>query len=212
MIISHKYKFIFIKMPKTAGTSIEVDFCKILGPDDIVTPIYPKEEGHTPQNYVINRYFGLKKYAFDEHMSAIQIRKRIGIKIWNSYFKFCVEREPVDKVLSQYFMFKNSPYHNREYSSWTFDKFIGSDHGQCSHRMYTGRFGGMIVDRILKYENLTDELKSVGNKLGFNLELTARAKSGFREHIDVTQAQKQKIYDIFSYSRRFTGYKLQDLT
>src|SRR5207245_10127827 len=51
MIISNKYKFIFIKTTKTAGTSIEVFLSKQCGPMDILTPIAPPIEGHQPRNY-----------------------------------------------------------------------------------------------------------------------------------------------------------------
>ena len=44
MIISHKYKFIFFKVSKTAGTSIEIALSEFCGPDDIITPISPKDE------------------------------------------------------------------------------------------------------------------------------------------------------------------------
>lgn len=44
MIISHKYKFIFLKTKKTAGTSFEIALSRYLGEDDVVTPISPECE------------------------------------------------------------------------------------------------------------------------------------------------------------------------
>lgn len=39
MILSHKYKFIFIKTKKTASTSLEIALSKICGKKDIITPL-----------------------------------------------------------------------------------------------------------------------------------------------------------------------------
>ena len=46
MIISHKYKFIFIKLRKTAGTSLEIALSQYCNKDDIITPISKDDENY----------------------------------------------------------------------------------------------------------------------------------------------------------------------
>ena len=50
MIISHKYKFIFIKTRKTAGTTIEYNLSKYLGKNDIIT--LSEQAKYLAQNYI----------------------------------------------------------------------------------------------------------------------------------------------------------------
>ena len=52
MIISHKFKFIFIKTLKTAGTSIEISLSKYCSEYDILTPIFSKDIKHKPKNFM----------------------------------------------------------------------------------------------------------------------------------------------------------------
>ena len=47
MIISHKHKFIFLKVQKTAGTSMEIALSEHCGAGDILTPLHPDDEAMT---------------------------------------------------------------------------------------------------------------------------------------------------------------------
>jgi Sulfotransferase family len=119
MIISHEHRFIFVKTRKTAGTSVEVFLDRLVEPGAIVTPVKPPVAGHLARNYrrVFNpvpemRRTGhivgpakssLRRNAFYNHIDAQRIRERVGARVWDSYFKFCFERDPWDKVVSQFY-------------------------------------------------------------------------------------------------------------
>lgn len=206
MIISHKYKFVFIKTRKTAGTSIEVDLNKIISDEDVSTPIYPKVYGHRERNYTY--YRGNNLHKLYNHMPVTEVRDFLGKDRFRDYFVFCVEREPVDKTVSYYSMLRNSPEHNQNTRNLSFDEYLSSGELPVDTNKYTDVAGNLLVDKILKYENLSEELKAVGKMLGFDMTLATRAKSGFRENISVSAQQREYIYRAFAVSNSYTGYKL----
>ena len=104
MIISHKYKFIFLKTSKTAGTSIEIALSEYCDDNDIITPISPKDErirsdlGYAgPQNFIspfseyqfmdwFNFFFKYKnkrKRQYYNHITALRAKTILGEKKWN---------------------------------------------------------------------------------------------------------------------------------
>ena len=196
MIISHEHKFIFIKTVKTAGTSIEIFLSQHCGPNDILTPVQPPMEGHLPRNYdgvaypaidVFKQPFGplsdlrhpfRRRKKFYHHMPAWVIQKRVSPEIWKSYFKFCVERNPWDKVLSHYHM--NAA---RKGGSLTLDQYLSVGKFPINYVRYTDPSGEkIVVDRVVRYENLVTELAEIFARLNvpFKGTLGASAKSEYR--------------------------------
>lgn len=169
MIISHKYKFIFIKTRKTAGTSIEVYLSNFCDEQDVFTPIYPEVEGHEARNYG----------AYFNHVSAAEIRATQKACVWRDYFKFCVERNPWDKTLSYFYMQKV-----RSGNVLTLEDYFNSQDFCNDYGLYTdpNNSSQIIVDRVLHYEALSQELTGVLSQLGipFNGDLGVRAKSEYR--------------------------------
>ena len=175
-IVSFKHNFIFLKTTKTAGTSIEVDLSQIAGDDAIVTPIIPPESGHTPRNF--DDPDGEQPYY--NHMTAAVMRKTLGPQRFDSMFKFCVEREPVSKCISQYHMLRNSPHHNADGAynlSWA--EFVREGRFPIDTRKFAIA-GVKVVDQVLRYDELPFALENLMNDLGVSdFQLTARAKSDY---------------------------------
>ena len=98
--------------------------------------------------------------------------------MWNSYFKFCVERNPWDKTLSHYHMAKS----RGEVSS--LDAYFQRGKFCRNYRLYTvgKRRPRLLVDRVLDYGSLTEGLGEVFDFLGvpFSGTLEATAKSHYR--------------------------------
>lgn len=92
MIISDKYKCIFIRIPKNASTSIE----KVFGIHDPGS-IYPNDK---------------PPYG---HEVASDIRRIAGEEKWNSYFKFAFFRNPEERFIS-HFTYNLNRTHNK--SDW----------------------------------------------------------------------------------------------
>jgi len=77
--LSHKYKFIFIAIPKTGSSSIRYAL-------NDYSDIRSKNDPNSP-------------YA--HHVPASKLKEHIGC--WEEYFKFAFVRNPWDLVVSSYF-------------------------------------------------------------------------------------------------------------
>lgn len=197
MIISHKHKFIFLKTRKTASTSTEFALDEICGPDDVVTPVgsinEPKRTGSGPRNYqyrppllstewpnLVSRFVrnGTMPLDYNQHMHGWRVKRRVGKKIWNSYFKFAFDRNPWDREVSWY---------SHQLSQ---GRFIGTfkEHLQRLPSHKIGNFeiyscsGQVAVDFLGRYENLEVDLAHVLQQIGVETGLQpGRLNSNHRD-------------------------------
>ena len=159
-IISHKYKFIFIRVRKTASTSMHVALSKFCGPLDIIAHIGDRDQLSSKAEQNNWRYLPSRSAVFYNHIPAFRVREMIAEQdkdIWNTYFKFCFERNPWDKAISQYYFQHQKPEYKP--SREELHKFImhGGLHRFSDWRIYTEEDktdDTVIVDKVFKYEEM----------------------------------------------------------
>ena len=119
---------------------------------------------------------------FYNHMPAELVRARIPKHIWNTYYKFCIERDYLDKTISHFYHMKKR--YNRYFDKdITFEEYIHEGTFCLNYPQYTDYNGNVMVDYIAKYENLSDELSMIFDKLHIPFEgtLGVRAKGKTRK-------------------------------
>ncbi len=154
-MINHKYKCIFIHIPRTAGTSIEY----WIGGED---------------------WWHIESKT--KHLIASQARK-IYAKYWDTYFKFSVVRNPWDRVVSSlrypsYFGIKHT--HRFEFDEYTIKfrypvliehDFRFSDYADLITEKHQQNcvYLNMLdeeLDFIAKFEHLEQDMRHVQETLG----------------------------------------------
>lgn len=235
MIISHKHKFIFIKSEKTAGTSVELFLAKFCGQSDIITPIEPQVAGHKPSNHkgifnpipeileaAKNRKWRMvrrtvtnfvKRNKYYNHIPALAVKYRLGHEQWNSYYKFTIERNPYEKLPSHYFMRLQ-----RGKVSSLEDYFRKGNYPVNYDKYMSYGAKALLVDRVIQFANLYEELKNVLTHLGIKIdrvELPKEKSDAKPKNIDYRSFVRQeglevRIKEIFNIEIELFDFKLND--
>jgi hypothetical protein len=207
--ISHKYKCIFIHIPKTAGNSIER------------TCLFDDQRESTRENV-------------GGHLPARKIRDKYPDK-YSDYFKFTVVRNPYDKLLSCYYYLKQADNIRNEKLVRLKKKIIksGNFHNFCRYVLHEeaniithlkpqtdficDENGAVIVDYIAKLENLKNDVKIIENKLGVNLSIHHRnpsvrfACSNYYNDNDVEIVSNVYCKDISMFGYKYEQGKMEKM-
>lgn len=223
-LISHKYRFIFVKTRKTAGTSLEIALSQVMGGDDVIGPI-PQDElarrsSGSPgvQNRVVPRSewrirdfvraVGGRPPRFAQHSPAWFIKRSLPERAWQEYFKFTIERNSWDLAVSAH-----AWYEHRHQPGISFAAFLQSNllEEYSNWRLYT--IGDeVVVDHVIRYEDLPDGLEQVRDRLRLpaSLELP-RARSGHRPSKPYSEcyddAGRARVAAVFAREIEHFGYR-----
>ena len=194
MLVSHRYRFIYTKTNKTAGTSVEAYFQPFCLPADENHDIEHATPALVSADGIIG-YRGPFHYGqtWYNHMPAANIRARVGEETWQAYFKFCVIRNPFDRAVSLFYHFKSSyakspgkeivrngikyAMGKRHTVYWPRE---GSDPEQFRHWILQGGYlldrdkyaidGKLVLDHYVRYESLTEDIEAVCQRLDVPFE------------------------------------------
>ena len=220
MVVSEKYKFIFLKPYKVAGSSLEFALSSILSNKDIVTYLSKDEEKTRQKLFGISEQNNRKKFSdlisnfskqnkrdlqklkwpkkFHPHCSAEEVKSYLGEAKFKDYKKISIVRNPWDYLLS-FYHWNPGKEKRAPFDQWVFDNrhLIGQNNYQYKIN------GSCIVDIFLNFENLNEDLRKLPLKSddlfkvknSFN---TTFLKSGYRQagrEIEINYLKSAKFID-----------------
>lgn len=164
MIASFSNNFIFLKTTKTAGTSVEIVLSSWCSGRDICT-MMPDEDlrvqyGGRAMNYM--GWFGRKKYW--NHMPARDVSQKLP-KLWDTAFKFTVERHPYERVVSRaYWQIARRGETSQRYIQAEIDGIIEA-RTFLNRPIYTLN-ERIAVDQVLLYDDLWPGIARLAERFG----------------------------------------------
>lgn len=153
VLISHKYKFIYIKNVKVAGSSIESFFGQFCINPEKSTYNFNDSIKQSIDDYGIigSRLKGVNENdIWRNHISAEEIKKHLGNDKFNKYFKFAVIRNPYDVIVSCYYWEKS----NLKFKDYAKTKIVDNFNRCCINNK-------SVCDYYIKYENLLEDIVNV---------------------------------------------------
>jgi len=228
-IVSHRYRFVFLKSRKTAGSSIEIALGQLCGPDDVLCPTRDGPEfGVVEQNnrkapgerslydygllaqeaarqLVKTKKLPLKrirKQAFrvlpQSHTTARQAIRALPAEQWDSYFTFCFERNPFDRLVSFYHWRTKNLEDKPAFKEFALAAISSEklrqrryNATQFSNRPFYEVNSRVVLNRVCRFEDIEQELRTIAEELDLpwngglpQAKGTYRKERSYREYYD----------------------------
>lgn len=180
---------IFVHIPKTAGSSIA---------------------------RALNLSAPSPAFGIEKHYPAKEICRICGHDIWNEAFRFTCVRNPWARLFSHYNYRTNRGVTSQKGRNWDFNAWGKAVLGQRKLRNFRPQVewidvepGYEEIDRIIRFENLEEEMKAIGNLLGQRIELPHLLKSGsVSNYTEIYDGElRDMVSHIFAGDIERFGYK-----
>ena len=190
MLISSDYNFLFIHIPKVAGSSIENSLRRsILSPwnktnwqiDIALRKLNHRAKFYSGLNFNLNNplYNDPWQTIYDElgvrHALAKRIRTVLGQERYEAFFKFAFVRNPWARLVSQYEYILQTNHHgkrNHVKKLGSFESFIEDQATQRNinqAKWLVDDKNNLIVDYVGKLESIEKDYDFICEKLGINI-------------------------------------------
>ncbi|MDB9526418.1 sulfotransferase family 2 domain-containing protein [Oscillatoria sp. CS-180] len=214
MLISEKYKFIFIHIHKNAGISIK----HALRPFAV-----EKWQPFAIGQWQWRVHKRLKKkgfpspffepHPFHGHIKASEMIDALGFDAFNSFFSFAVVRNPWDWQVSLYkYMLKRETHYQHEFikSLGSFENYIK---WRCENEVrYQKDFiysedNRLLVDFVGRYENLNADFNQICSRIGVSTSLPKLNVSDGRPYRHYyTEETKELVGKVFEPDVKILDY------
>ena len=184
VLISHICRFIYLKTRKTAGTSVEIYFepyC--VGPRNYAGEQHERKEEVSDCGVVGARRQVSPSDRWYNHMPAHEVRSLLGSEKWDSYFKFCVVRNPYDKVVSYFWhdldRVSREKHCSADFASVrrAFTDWTKLDRFPVDTQIYVLQ-GDPVVDDFIRYERLSEDMERICSHLKVQRPVLSRITLG----------------------------------
>jgi len=208
MPISHKHNIIFVHIPKTAGGAIE-SALGIYGKGNRGNLSLDKQILYGIAKQGIGRYCFKRKAM--QHLTAKQIAKETGSRIFKEYFKFSFVRNPYDRVvsdwlwLSSFLKEKMSLKHYllgrvKTVRKKLFQWGLFDDHYTEQYKYIYDHRKRLLVDYLGRFENIEEDFEKICRIKNINLKLEvihAQKRKHYKDYYDKdTKALTEELYGV----------------
>lgn len=180
MLISHKYKFVFVHVPNTAGTSITSalqPYCD--KPKDVLFNRMLSTVGIN-----VNWFIGSVTWRRGrKHTTASQVKIMLPEYYFDEYFKFAYVRNPWALLVSYYHFIKGDKAAKRSSRINNMSGFDEYLHYEIKRNKFSqSNFlvdskGSLLVDYVGRFENLVEDYETICSRIGIPAYIPHKKKS-----------------------------------